>query len=145
MSGKKILLKSVLSVLVVFTAGCTSPSGKISTNADVLSQRWGIEITSLRVTAAGSMIDFRYRVLDPVKAATLNNPESPLCLIDQESGVRMPVPSFPKTGPMRQTAKQLEVGRIYFIFFTNVARKVHSGSRVTIEIGDFRAEDLVVQ
>jgi hypothetical protein len=131
--------------LLALLSGCGSPPVEITTDDTVLAERWGVEITSLRVTAAGSMIDFRYRVLDPAKAAELGNPENGLCLIDQASGVKMQVPSFPKTGPMRQTADQLEAGRIYFIFFANVGRKVHSGSRVTVEIGDFRAENLVVQ
>jgi hypothetical protein len=130
--------------LFLLMAGCTS-APVMESKKVFFADQWGVEITSLRVTAAGSMIDFRYRVIDPVKAAELGDPESRLCLIDQASGVKMQVPSFPKTGPMRQTAKQLKTGRIYFIFFANAGRLVHSGSRVTIEIGDFRAENLVVE
>jgi len=36
-----------------------------------LEETWGIQIMGSRQTAAGHMIDFRYRVLDPEKAGPL--------------------------------------------------------------------------
>lgn len=110
-----------------------------------LLSRWGIEVTSLRMTAAGRMIDFRFKVHDPEKAATLGKSKSKACLIDQTSGEKLVVPKTPKIGPLRQTAERLDRGKIYFIFFSNLGHKVKTGSKVTLEIGEFRAENLIVQ
>jgi hypothetical protein len=91
------------------------------------------------------MIDFRYRVLDPDKAAMLGDRRYAPCLIDQASGTRLRVPNTPKLGPLRQSATRLEAGKIYFMLFANSGLLVKSGSKVTIVIGDFRAEDLTVE
>ena len=106
---------------------------------------FGIDITSLRTSAGGRMVDFRYKVLDPEKAATLAKRENKPYLIDQATGTRLLVPSTPKVGPLRQTAQKLAAGKIYFALFSNRAGVVKPGSKVTIVIGDFRAENLTVE
>ena len=57
----------------------------------------------------------------------------------------MNVPNTPKIGPLRQTATQMEAGKVYFMLFANSGRLVKAGSRVTVAIGDFRAENLTVE
>ena len=141
--------------LAGFVAGCASSkmpvaAGRIvaPVGADtslMLKDKWGIEITSLRTSAHGHMIDFRYRVLDPDKAAMLADVRYNPILIDQSTGIQMKVPNTPKLGPLRQSAKRLEAGKIYFMLFANSGLLVKPGSLVTIVIGDFRAADLVVQ
>jgi len=109
-----------------------------------IAERWGIQIQALRLTANGYMLDFRYRVLDAAKAAHLFDRKETAFLIDQASGAKMAVPSPPKIGPMR-TLKQIEAGRTYFIFFANPGKFIKSGNKVTIVIGNFRAENLIVE
>jgi hypothetical protein len=110
-----------------------------------LEEDWGIQIKSLRRTAAGHMLDFRFKVLDPEKAsALLRRQDNPL-LIDQASGKKLIVPSMPKIGPLRQTAIKPEVNKIYFILFANPGDLVKKGSRVSIVIGNFRVDDLSVE
>ncbi len=106
---------------------------------------WGIEVASLHLSAGGRMVDFRYRVLDPRKAAELGNPDAKVYLIDQASGAQLKVPNTPKVGPLRQTAEELVAGKVYFIIFSNAAGYVKRGSKVTVVIGDFAARDLVVE
>ena len=36
-----------------------------------MEAQWGIEIKSLRRTAAGHLLDFRFKIIDPAKAALL--------------------------------------------------------------------------
>ncbi len=110
-----------------------------------LRERWGIEVTSLHLSANGRMVDFRYRVLDPKKAALLGDRNVKPTLIDCASGAVLRVPSFPKTGSMRQTGAKMEAGRIYFMLFANTGMPVKVGSRVTVMVGDFKAEKLIVQ
>lgn len=110
-----------------------------------LLERWGIEVASLHLSAKGRMIDFRYRVLDPDKAALLGDRSFKPMLTDLATGAVLRVPSFPKTGSMRQTSAKMEAGRIYFMLFANSGMPVKTGSQVTVTIGDFRAEGLTIQ
>ncbi|MGV8040682.1 MAG: hypothetical protein AB2L07_11560 [Thermoanaerobaculaceae bacterium] len=109
------------------------------------TQAWGIEISSLRTTAAGSMLDVRYRVLDGEKARAVLNPNVRLALIDQTSGKVLAVPSGGKVGALRQVARNPQVGKIYALLFGNPGRLVQSGSRVTLVAGEQRVKDLVVR
>ena len=110
-----------------------------------LAERWGIEVTSLHLSAKGRMVDFRYRVLDPNKARLLGDRTVKPTLTDLATGAVLRVPSFPKTGSMRQTAANMDAGRIYFMLFANTGMPVKAGSRVTVTVGDFKAEGLTVQ
>jgi hypothetical protein len=111
---------------------------------DSLSKEWGIEIIGLRRSAGGYMLDFRYKVLDPEKAAGLFKREDKPYLIDQASGRKFLVPNPPKVGPMR-TSNKPQANRNYFVMFGNPGTFIQSGNKVTIVIGDFRVEDLVVE
>lgn len=109
-----------------------------------LEDTWGIEIVGLRLSAGGNMVDFRYRVLDPEKAAKLCKPEAKPHLLDQASGTKLLVPKTPKIGALRQTAQKPEAGRVYFVLFSNQAKFIKAGSKVTVVIDEFKAENLVV-
>jgi hypothetical protein len=135
-------------------AGCASPRSSSrdqpSPSATTAPQtslrdRWGIDITSIRMSGHGHLIDFRYRVLDPAKAATLGDRRYKPCMIDEATGTKLVVPNTPKLGPLRQSATRMEAGKIYFMLFANSGRLVKSGSRVTVAIGDFRVENLAVE
>jgi len=116
-----------------------------SEDVPTLEERWGIRIVEIRCTAAGYMLDFRYKVLDPEKAAAVANRKDKPCLIDEASGRRFLVPSPPKVGALRQTARELRPGGVYFILFANPGRFVQPGSKVTVLIGDFEVKHLTVQ
>ncbi len=108
-----------------------------------LASRWGIEVNALRLSANGNMLDFRYRVIDPEKAAILGSAKIKPVLIDQESGAQLHVPSMPKVGQLRST-QRLVAGKIYTALFANPGAAVKKGQLVTIVFGDFRAENLTV-
>ena len=110
-----------------------------------LEEKWGIRILSIRQSANGYMLDFRYRVIDPDKASALLNRKDKPYLIDQASGARLMVPSAPKVGPLRQTSVKPIPNRNYFILFANPGKYVKPGNHVTVVIGDFKAENLVVE
>ena len=60
-----------------------------------LEETWGIQVEGIRLSAAGYMLDFRYRVLDPEKAAALFDRKTKPYLIDQESGAKFMIPPYP--------------------------------------------------
>jgi hypothetical protein len=136
-------------IAVVLITGCatapSSPSGKgREIPAASVEETTGVEVVSLRRTAAGRMLDFRFRVIDPEKAAPLLSRGTPAYLFDPATGANMPVPNT-KIGNMRQTTQGPEKGRVYFIFFDAAGRHVNPGDKVTVVIGEHRFENLTVQ
>ena len=109
-----------------------------------LAEQWGIEVTSIRLSTHDHMIDYRYRVLDADKAADLFKRQIKPHLIHQKTGKVLAVPDTAKLGPLRNS-NMPQNGRIYWMFFGNAGKLVHAGDKVTVVIGDFRVENLVVE
>jgi len=103
----------------------------------------GIKIVSLRPTAGGQMLDLRFQVVDPKKAKAVLDKNKKAYLLDGKTGKTLPVP-VTKAGSMRQTTIKPEAGRIYFMLFSNPNRMVKEGSSVSLVIGDFRKDGIVV-
>lgn len=106
---------------------------------------WGVRVIGIRQSAAGYMLDFRFRVLDPQKAAALLDRRVKPVLIVEKNGVHLGVPVSAKIGALRQSAKFAKADKNYFMFFSNPGRKVKVGDRVSVVIGDFKTEQLLVQ
>lgn len=104
---------------------------------------WGVESLAVKWTESGEIIRFSYRVLDPDKAKALNDKKSEPSLIDARAGVSLVVPSLEQVGQLRQSAEP-EQGKSYWMAFSNKGRLVKRGDRVTVAIGQFRADGLVV-
>jgi hypothetical protein len=113
-------------------------------NERSIGEKWGIQVLSMRLSAGGYMLDFRYRVKDVDKASPLFSGKIQPYLVDQESGAKFLVPEPPKMGTLRTTRKPLP-DRNYFILFANPGKYVKPGNKITVVIGDFRAENLVVE
>lgn len=130
------------------TVGSTSIGGRDNGPAGdghpPIEERWGIEVTSLRLSANGHMLDYRYRVLDAEKANDLFKRQIKPYLIHQRTGKVLAVPDTAKLGPLRNSNIP-QKGRIYWMFFGNAGKIVHPGDRVTVVIGELRVEDLVVE
>jgi hypothetical protein len=82
-------------------------------------------------------------VLGPERAKVLNDKKMEPSLIDPQAGVGLVVPTMEKIGQLRQSAPP-EVGRSYWIAFSNKGLRVKRGDRVNVVIGPFKAEGLVV-
>ena len=109
-----------------------------------LVRKWGIRIEGMRLTAAGHMLDFRYRVVDARKAKPLFERKTKPVLRDEASGVQTAVPVPPKTGPLRNSNDPI-AGRTYFMFFANPGRFIAPGNRVTVTIGAFSVSGIRVE
>jgi len=108
-----------------------------------LSEKWGIELVAMRSTAAGHMVDFRYKVLDAEKADPLFKRQTKPYLIHQASGKVLAVPNTAKLGSLRNSNTP-QNGRTYWMFFGNHHGLVQSGDKVTVAIGDFKVADIEV-
>ena len=105
---------------------------------------WGVDSFSVKSVESGEIIRFNYRILDPAKAKVLNDKKSEPSLADPQAGVSLVIPSMEKVGKLRQSSTP-EAGKVYWMAFSNKGRKVKPGHRVSIVIGTFRADGLVVQ
>jgi hypothetical protein len=109
-----------------------------------MKREWGIEILYVRQTAAGYMLEFRYKVVDAEKAKPLFERQTKPILTHAETGAKLIVPTPAKTGALRNSNPPL-ADHTYWMFFANPGKLVEPGQHVNIQIGDFLVEKLVVQ
>lgn len=105
----------------------------------------GILVERVSLSAAGVMIDMRYRILDLEKAQKVLNNSARLMMIDQKTGAILPVPDMAKVGKLRQLPKNQEPSRIYWMFFRNTGGVVKQGSKLSLVMGDVKIKDIVVE
>jgi hypothetical protein len=105
---------------------------------------WGVSELRVKVAESGQIIRFNYRVLDPNKAAALNDKKFAPKLFDAQAGVSLVVPQMEKIGKLRQESTP-KVGMTYWMAFSNPTLAVKRGHRVDVVIGGFRANNLLVE
>lgn len=105
---------------------------------------WGVGDLHVKVAESGELIRFNYRVLDPVKAAALNDKKVEPELDDAQARVKLSVPQMEKVGKLRQESTP-HAGMVYWMAFSNPTLQVQRGHRVDVVIGGFRATGLVVE
>ena len=104
---------------------------------------WGVDLLTAKLAESGQIVRFSYRIVDAGKAKTLNDKKFNPVLIDEAAHVKLIVPSLEKVGELRQSSTP-EEGRIYWMAFSNRGGPVKRGDRVSISIGKFRADGLIV-
>lgn len=154
MTGRRAIVIAVAAFLATTAMACSTSAGRregapqpasaARPAGSAIEDRWGVSIIGMRLSGGGRMLDFRFRVLDPAKAAPLFDRQTKPLLIEQAGGRSLSVPNMPKVGPLR-TSDPPKAGTNYWMFFGNTGRFVKAGSKVTVVIGEFRVEDLVVQ
>ena len=116
-------------------------SGTEAVTPQEFAAHTGITVSLVGVTAAGGMIEFRYRVLDPDKASLLVHQEDrrPIIVVE-DTGATLVLSSRP-----HNNKAELNLGGTYFFLFPNANNAVHDGTKVTIVIGDVRLEHVVAR
>jgi hypothetical protein len=104
---------------------------------------WGVDSLSVKWAESGEVIRFSYRVLDAEKSKVLNDKKFEPSLVDPRAGVKLVVPSMENVGQLRQSAPP-ELGKSYWMVFSNKGRLVKRGDHVSVLIGSFQADGLVV-
>lgn len=105
---------------------------------------WGVDGLSVKLTESGELIRFSYHVLDPAKAAPLNDAKLDPYLIDERANVKLAIPTMEKVGQLRNKNTP-EAGKSYWMAFSNKGGLVKKGDLVTVVVGNFHATGLVVQ
>jgi hypothetical protein len=146
----RLLAVAVLLCTALF-AGCATTNGNkpveqaARLDKAAMEEKFGVEVVAIRLTAAGNMLDFRYRVKDPARALPLFGKNVATFLVDQASGVKSTVQDTANIGAMRSTSRNPVAGKEYFILFVNTSNFIKKGNRVTVAIGDFFVPDLVIE
>lgn len=105
---------------------------------------WGVGELRVKVAESGEIIRFNYRILNPAKAAVLNDKKAEPELFDAQARVKLTVPQMEKVGKLRQESTP-KAGMTYWMAFSNPTLAVKRGDRVDVVIGSFRAINLIVE
>ncbi len=104
---------------------------------------FGVDELSVKLVESGELVRFSWRVLDAGRAGVLGDKRAEPALIDAQAGVSLVVPAMEKVGQLRQSGPP-EAGKSYWMAFSNKGRRVKRGDRVSVVVGTFRADGLVV-
>jgi len=105
---------------------------------------WGVDSLSVKSVESGELIRFSYRILDPEKAALLNDGKVEPALYGDRSHVKLVIPALEKVGQLRNKNTP-QAGKSYWMAFSNKGGYVKKGDRVSVVIGSFRAIGLIVE
>jgi hypothetical protein len=105
---------------------------------------FGVDSIAAKAVESGELIKFSYRVLDADKARPLNEKTNEPVMFDPAIKAKLVIPSLEKVGQLRQSSTP-EAGKSYWMAFSNPGRVVKRGDRVSVTIGQFHIEGLVVE
>jgi hypothetical protein len=105
---------------------------------------WGVDELTVKIAESGQLVRFSYRVTDADKATALNEKTSTPYLLDEKARAILQVPTMEKVGPLRQSQAP-EIGKSYWMVFSNKGDHVKVGDRVSVVIGRMRVDGLIVQ
>ena len=110
-------------------------------SAQTLEEEYGVQMYLVAVTAAGGMVDVRYRIIEPDKAAKLVDPEDggimPMVYVQNGDIMLMP--------DMHMRTQQLIADRMYFTLIPNTQNAVHRGTIVTVSFGVVALEPMIAR
>jgi hypothetical protein len=111
-----------------------------SVSASGLAERSGVRLVRVAVTGGGGLLDLRYQVVDPSKAVTVHEAQTPPAIIDERTGL---VLNRLLMGHAHHG--QLKPAVSYYLIFENTGNWVRRGSEVTVLLGGAQVEHAVVK
>ena len=119
----------------------TAPvSSARSVPLEEIEERYGIRPTLIGVTAAGGLVDFRFKVLDAEKARILTKDHSLMPVLTvQNTGTRLALPG----GGMHSMTFYND--KVYYILFGNPKGEVKPGTPIAVAFGDIQVGPILAQ
>lgn len=121
----------------------TTPAGQHSTLGPVpinpqIEQQWGIRVTLVQLLADNGLVELRYMVVDPAKAARLHADTTSLTNIPwiKVEGSDLSIRSRSVMYHFQHGVGQGVEGNTYSIIYGNAGSAVHVGSKVSIVMPD---------
>jgi hypothetical protein len=125
------------------SANGVPPDSSTARDSLYYKRNWGVEIIGVKPVSSGTMLSFKYHVLDPDKAKLLNDRQTRAFLRDEATGNVLSVPAMENVGELRTGAAPV-ADRTYFMIFGNPGKLVKSGSRVSVVAGALHVDGLIV-
>ena len=160
---RRVSIIVAAGALCTLLAACASRDGGQGQGAEAhwghIQDAWGLTVERVSLTAAGGVIEVRYRVMDSEKAGVAlsgsvghehGSPDlaavarAPL-LIDEDSGFGVMESELHMTGRLVKQRQNPDLGQSYFILFTNTKSIVEEGDLVSLHLGELSMEHLRVQ
>jgi hypothetical protein len=131
----------------IFLSGCAGTKRTEQTTDRLVTDETaaGIKIERIHPSAAGMMLDMRYRIVDLEKAKGAFKHGAQIYLVDQSRGIKLPVPDMAMVGKLMQRPDQGDSKKIFWIFFSNPGSMVKPGDKVTLVIDEIRIKDILVE
>ena len=152
---RRALAGLLVAAVVLQLGGCESVSAPVAaiqpqaleTEQHVADAKYGIRVEGLRVIAGGSLLDFRYQVLDPRKAGPLLRREIKPTLLDDARSARLDAPDVltPEQTGEASRDDTIHTGRTYFILFANLGKAVLSGDKLSLLLGQAKVAELIAK
>lgn len=100
----------------------------------------GVRIVFVAVTAGGGLIDLRYQVIDPDKAASVHDEDTPPIVVDEATGL---VVDQLLMGHFHEG--EFNAGQTYYLIFENPGNIVQTGGMVSVLLGDSEVDHVIVK
>jgi hypothetical protein len=104
---------------------------------------YGVDQLSAQLAESGQLVRFSYRIVDAQLAKPFLDKISNPQMLDEKARAVLSVPSMEKVGPLRQSGS-VDVGKVYWVLFSNRGGVVKHGDRVSVVIGSRRIDGLIV-
>lgn len=107
--------------------------------SQTLEEEYGIRMMLVAVTAAGGLVDVRYKVIDPEKAVRLATEDGIMPMVYLENSDVMLMPDA------HMRTQKLIPDRTYFTLIPNAQNAVRRGTSVIVVFGDVALKPIVTQ
>ncbi len=116
------------------------PANYVMPKSPEIEEKFGVRFTFVATTANGGFIDLRYRIVDSGKARNFGHyTETSPMIVNEKTGAIVDVTR------MGLHNHRVEPGRIYYVLFRNTGNSMQRGDRVTLQVGDLKLENVIVQ
>jgi hypothetical protein len=133
-----ILLVGAIGLIAYNAYRSTALPGTPASEA-AIADKWGIRITHIAVLADGGLIDFRFQVLDPDKAAPLFELATRPIMIAEKTGKQVDSLYHPPHG------HDVVAGQSQYFIYNDNHGAIQSGTSVSVLLGDLRLEHVIAQ
>jgi hypothetical protein len=135
----------VVVVVLATQTGHSSPQPKVRALPAVVSsagllERSGVRVVRVAASGGGGLLDLRFQVVDPDRAAAVHDADTPPALVDERTGGVIAGLFMGHSHHGRYKA-----GVTYYLVFENPGSFVRRGDRVSVVLGPARLQHVRVQ
>ncbi len=141
----RLLALAIAAILIggliwrVWSAVQPAPLPGVPATEAALQEKWGVRVSHIAVLADGGLVDFRFQIIDPDKAAPLFDLTTRPILYVEKNGGMVDSLYHPPHG------HNIVPGQSQYFIYNNTKGAIHSGDAVSVVIGDMRLEHVIAK